>query len=145
MMTVPPFAALTPSAGPGAWANIDADRKPNAAMLSHAKAMTNLRVLSILSAFCAALLFVSDAAACVQLDNRTGRMFNKCGYKVLVDFKTVGGGCYAGQHGQVTIDTGSWAGTGLQMSCSNSTRWTNVWAWCRYDDWVKGTCKPYAK
>jgi hypothetical protein len=85
------------------------------------------------------------AIACVELDANTGRMFNNCGYKVIVDFKTVGGGCFTGLHGTEVIQAGGWTGTALSMSCGSSGGWQNFWAWCPYEDWVNGTCKPYAQ
>ncbi|WP_124088507.1 hypothetical protein [Pseudogemmobacter humi] len=72
-------------------------------------------------------------------------MFNNCGYKVIVDFKTVGGGCFTNGHGTEVIAAGGWQGTALAMSCGSQGGWQNVWAWCAYDDWVNGTCTPYAQ
>ncbi len=87
-------------------------------------------------------LMGSPALACVQLDANTGNMYNNCGHKVIVEFKTVGGGCHANSNGTTVIEAGDWNSTSLAMSCSNGTSWQNFWSWCAYDDWVNGLCFP---
>ncbi len=98
------------------------------------------------SKFVATLVFFTflsgHALACVKLNSNTGVFFNQCGYDVIVSFKTSGGGCFMNGNGTTTIKNGGSSATAISQRCGNSYSWRNYWAWCKYSDWVEGTCSP---
>ncbi len=89
------------------------------------------------------VLAAQGASACVAYDGPTDTFTNTCGNEVFVQYRTVGGGCYATEHGSVTLKDGeSKSDPLLSETCGSSGTFRVDWAWCDYQDWKSGSCKP---
>lgn len=98
-----------------------------------------------LSAMSAAffLFAASSASACVSYDGPTDTFTNSCGEDVFVQYRTVGGGCYAASLGEFSFKSNETHNDpALSDPCGSTSNWRVDWAWCNNDEWKNGTCKP---
>jgi len=89
------------------------------------------------------VLTVQGASACVAYNGQTDTFTNTCGNEVFVQYRTVGGGCYTTKRGAISLKDGeNKADPLLSETCGYSGSFRVDWAWCDYQEWQAGTCKP---
>lgn len=89
------------------------------------------------------VLAATTASACVSYDGPSDTFTNSCGEEVYVQYRTVGGGCYVSDLGAFSFKANETrVDPLLSDACGSTTNWRVDWAWCNYDEWSTGSCKP---
>ncbi len=89
------------------------------------------------------LVAAQGASACVTYDGLSDTFTNTCGTDVYVEYRTVGGGCYADKRGSFPMKPNETrVDPKLSEPCGSTTNWRVDWAWCDLADWKSGSCKP---
>lgn len=100
-----------------------------------------LKLSAVSAAFFA--IAASGASACVGYDGPSDTFTSTCENEVFIQYRTVGGGCYATDLGAFSLKPGaSKADPLLSEACGSTTNWRVDWAWCDQADFDAGTCKP---
>ena len=85
----------------------------------------------------------SGASACVVYDGPSDTFSNNCGEEVYVQYRTVGGGCYVSDRGAFSFKHNEQRTDPLLSEpCGSTSGWRVDWAWCNYEEWTNGQCKP---
>ena len=89
------------------------------------------------------VMAASSASACVAYDGPSDTFTNNCGEETYVQYRTVGGGCYVTNRGEFSFKQNeTHSDPLLSEACGSTSNWRVDWAWCNYDEWSSGTCKP---
>lgn len=89
------------------------------------------------------VIAANSASACVSYNGPTDTFTNTCGEEVYVQYRTVGGGCFITELGAFSFKANETRTDPLlSESCGATGNWRVDWAWCNYDEWTNGTCKP---
>lgn len=86
---------------------------------------------------------IGTASACISYDHSSNTFFSACDETMYVIYRTVGGGCYQTETGNLTLQAGaSQQDDKLSGACGASDGWRVDWTWCEFDQWENGDCKP---
>lgn len=99
-----------------------------------------------LSAVSAALFVASISAAsaadCVSYDGLTDVFTSSCESAVVIEYRTVNGGCFMTERAKFTLNPGqSSSQLLLSESCGNGDSWTVDWVACDSAEYNSGQCK----